>query len=343
MVRSFLVMLAVIGMFLLLLMLTPLAERVGITLYLLKTSHYRKGWESQPYTYDVSSSGDTVVFTGGGAGGRDLYLLDTSARQVRRLTKSEGFEHEVCFLGDYLVVTSVAEKPNHPLTSKNLYLVDVRNGAVHRLTDDYRTYHSDLFPISSYELLFTRMRIDYSMKPWGLEVEGSDPRWYILDIRSGATEQVQTQNFDLNDAFLNGIFRDRRRIIQTSIIEDRYDLFLRYLSVPVGTLPTRSNRTVRLTRNGRDAVIAPDERSIYYVSDHSAEGQSSIMQLDLTSRRVTPVLLRDGFITSLRVRGQWIFFLQSSGTDISLWRLNLRSKTVEQLLSPARFANPLGG
>ncbi|MEJ5253520.1 MAG: PD40 domain-containing protein [Chthonomonadetes bacterium] len=340
MLRSSLGILAMVVVFLSLLLLLPLASRFGITFYLWRSSHYLKGWTSLPYTYDVSPTGDTIVFTGDGAGGRDLYLLETSSRQIRRLTQSDGFEHEVRFLSEHMVVVSIAEVPEHPLTSKHLYLVDIRNGAIRKLTDENRTYDGDPIPLSSHEILFQRTKIEYTMKPWGLEVDGSDPHWYVLDIRNGASQQVATQDFYLEDGFVNAIFQDRQRILETSIIGNRHDLFLRYLSVPIGNLPIRSKRSLRLARNGRDAALSPDEQSICYVSDNPTKGQCSLLRMDLKSRQTTQLLSRDQFLTSLRLRGQWLFFVEGKGDQVSLWRLHTQSKKLEQLLSPAQFANP---
>lgn len=163
MLRSILGIFAMVTVFLFFLLLLPLASRFGITLYLWRSSHYLKSWTSLPYTYDVSPTGNTFVFTGDGAGGRDLYLLEIPSCQIHRLTQSEGFEHEVPFLREHMVVVSIAEVPERPLTSKHLYLVDIRDGSMRKLTSENRTYDGDPIPLSSHEILFQRTKIEYTV------------------------------------------------------------------------------------------------------------------------------------------------------------------------------------
>jgi hypothetical protein len=343
MLRSFLIILAILLAFLLLLLLTPLAERVGITLYLWKSSYYQKVWEALDYQYDVSPLGKKIVFAGEGEGGRDLYVLEISPRRIRRLTYSTGFEHEVRFLDEHILVASVLEEPRNPLSPLHLYLIDTRDGSSRRLTQGKSVYNQNPFPLSSHEVLFRRMDIEYTMKPWGMEVDGTNPQWYIMDTHSGNTLLLHTQNFYFDYAFLNAVWSDRRRLLETSIIGDRNDLFLRYLSSPLGTSSSvRSERMVRLARNGRDGVLSADEKCIYYLSDNRATAVSDIMRLDLASRRVIKLLSRGRFVTSLRIRGAWLFFLEGSGTDVTLWRVDTQGKRLEKLLTPSQFANPLG-
>ena len=342
MTRSFLTMLAIIAGGLVFLLLLPFAARIGTTVYLWRSSHYQKGWESLDYQYDVSPSGDAIVFVGEGDGGRDLYIFDISSRQIRRLTHSKGFEHEVRFLDEHTVVTSVVETPSHPLSPKHLYLLDTRNGSSKQITDGEHIYDGNPLPISPYQILFARSEIDYAMKPWGMEVEGSVPCWYIMDVRTENALPLHAQNFDLNDAFVNAVFSNGRKLLETSIIGDRNDLFLRYLSGPLESLSVRSERRMRLTRNGRDGCISPDEKHVFYLSDDTVEGGSSIMRLNLVSHQATRLLKRGYVLKSLCVRNQWLFFLEGSGKDVTLWRMDIRGKRLEKLLSPAQFANPLG-
>lgn len=341
MIRSFLVMLAILAALLMLLLALPLAVRIGITAYLWRSFHYQQGWEALDYQYDVSPSGHVIVFTAKGDGGRDLYTFDIFSRQARRLTHSKGFEHEVRFLDENIVVVSVVEKPNSPLSPKHLYVLDTRNGSFRRITGGGRVYNEYPLPISPHHILFAQSQVEYTMKPWGMEAKGSVPRWYIADVRNEKAILLHPQNFDFNDAFVDAIFRDSQRLIETSIIGDRKDLFLRYLSAPLGSAPVRSVRRVRLARNGRDGCVSQDENRIYYIADGAVDGASWVMRLDLPSHRTTTLLRREHVLKSLRVRNGWLFFLEGSGKDVTLWRMDTQGKRLEKLLSPDQFANPL--
>ncbi|MGC8785331.1 MAG: hypothetical protein ACP5RN_13215, partial [Armatimonadota bacterium] len=85
-----------------------------------------------------------------------------------------------------------------------------------------------------------------------------------------------------------------------------------------------------------------DERLVYYITRDISGTQYDIMRLDLSSLKSTRLVQRDRRITCLRLCGSWLFFLEGSGKDVTLWRMHTHGKRLEKLLSPSQFANPLG-
>lgn len=209
-----------------------------------------------------------------------------------------------------------------------------------------------IVPLSRDQFVFSRAEVrkqfnpiwGFVVKPWGfVDVYGVHVGDYLMNLRTGSVEQVHLQHpsilFHLGQ--VGAVFHDKRRVIQLVSRGATEDMFLTQLSSPLGSPQIRAVRKKRLARSACCPALSEDERFVYFVKEEPPTAQYDIVRLDLMSLRSTRLAGRHQGITCLRLSGQWLFFLEGSGKDVTLWRMDTQGKRLEKLLSPAQFANPL--
>jgi Tol biopolymer transport system component len=286
------------------------------------------------YHFDASPSGERVLFTAEGKGGRDLYLLDLGNRNVRSVTNSPQFETEGHFLTESKLIASAVESPNRPWSAIHLYQIDTLSGVVRQITTNTNAQDVRIIPLSENEILFDRARL-----PQGgarvLDMGGGVIGTFILNTQTGVVRFVMSPTpYDCRAVFAN-----RRQLL----MEDSYlvpNLKIITLDKPVGTPRARTTKEKPVADKGHCAALSPDERFVYYVEDSG--GSFTIVRLHLHTGQRTVVAVRNQRIVELQARREWLFFLEGSGTDVTLWRVDTQGKRLEKLLTPSQFANPLG-
>ncbi len=300
-------------------------------------------WQFYPLSYDVSPSGKIVVFTANGTGGRDIYALDLGTRQMRPLSPSPQFETEVRFLTDETIVVSAAEDQRKPYSPQNLYVVNLQDGTRRRLTTG-NWWYSDIMPLASDEILVTRLEIRKRFDPvkgmiFGgiIRVYGLVEGVYKLDMRTGSLQPVGTDSLTMRCAE-SLLFKDGRHVIMENQGSVPY-LDLVTLNAPVGTPGLRQADKRRLARNAHTPALSPDEQYVYYVQEND-ESERAIMRMNLKTGSTDRLTVRSLPVSALRASDKSLFFLEGSDNDPTLWRVDLRTKKVEKILTPGQFANP---
>lgn len=294
---------------------------------------YRDYWEQNTdYQFDASPSGEKVVFTAEGKGGRDLYLLDLGSRNIRPVTTTPQFEREGHFLTEGKLVASAVASPSRPWSAIHLYQIDAHSGAIQRITTNPDTQDVRVVPLSEKEVLFDRVRLPRGVARL-LDIGGGVIGTFTLNIQTGAvTFVLPPGSYDCRAVFAN-----RKQVL----LEDAYvvpHLKIITLDKPVGTPRAQIVKEESVAERGCCAALTPDERFVYYAEK---EGSSyTIVRWDLRTRQRTVVTARPRRIVEMKVRRGWLFFLEGSGKDVTLWRMDTGGKRLEKLLSPDQFAPP---
>lgn len=306
-------------------------------------------WEDvTDYHFDVSPSGEKVVFTAAGKGGRDLYLLEIGSRRIHPLTTSDHFEREGRFLSEDKVVVSAVANPRRPWSAVHLYLLEVPTKKATPLTTDSDAADVHVVPVGDSAALFNRIRLQRGIARV-LDIGGSKSEgFYWCPLQTGA-EQAVLDPFALAIYNLRAVFQDRRQLLLDNEFDDRHGVKVATLSNPIGTGQVRVVKEQLLVKEGYRAVLSPDERHIYFVRE--GEGKRFLIQLDLRTRQETVLAVRNRYILEMRARGRWLFWLEGTRPDVTvygaslnvtLWRMDTQSRRLEPLLLPHQFTHPSG-
>lgn len=316
---------------------------VPVSFFVSCTSNLPAGlsyWEQvEPYTFDVSPAEKDVVFTGKGMGGRDVFVFDIVTRKVRSLTRTKRFEREVRFLNRDTLVVSAVENPALVSSTAWLYLVDLKSTSIHNLTRAPNVRDINILPLVGSEVLFQRALINIKKRPWpfGTDVYGLIAGSYIINVR---TKAIRYAGGPSPYAY-RAIFNNRHKVVLEYLAGRSY-LELVTLDQALGGPQARVRGKRHLADDTRGAVLSPDNRFLYYIEDDSPNSRYNIIRVDLSSLQKVKLRTMQRPIGDIRATDRWLFFLEGSGKDVTLWRMDTQGKRLEKLLSPAQFANPLG-
>jgi Tol biopolymer transport system component len=88
-------------------------------------------------TFDLSPDEKTIVFSGAGAGGKDLYLMDLPTSKVTQLTNTPEYENSPAFSSDgKAIVYQCAKSLDYP---RHLFLRSLDGKYIHQLTNTLGT------------------------------------------------------------------------------------------------------------------------------------------------------------------------------------------------------------
>lgn len=312
-------------------------------------SFSREYWEqSIPFAFDVSPSGRALVFTAKGTGGRDLYMMDMETKHVIPVTRSPQFEAEVRFLDENRLVVSAVEDFADLASAMHLYTLNLRDGTRHQITRDINVWDATITPLSENEVLFIRSRIEKRLNPIGALFY----RWVFLDVYGvvDGVNVVDTRRGEIwraggaYDTFIikcaeNIILKNRRQVIMKNTGSMDY-LDLVTLNAPLGESNLRQVHKKRLARNAHTPALSPDERFVYFVQDKGESGHA-IVRVDIETLTTTRLALRTKPVVMMRASGDSLFFMEGSGENIELWRMDVAGKKTERVLSGGRFVHPL--
>lgn len=90
-------------------------------------------------TFDLSPNGKTIVFSGNGNGGKDLYLLDLATRQVSQLTNTPDCENYPSFSPNGKTIVYQCGKTAGPNKSCHLFLRSLDGKHIRQLTNTQQT------------------------------------------------------------------------------------------------------------------------------------------------------------------------------------------------------------
>ncbi|MBI5834745.1 MAG: PD40 domain-containing protein [Armatimonadetes bacterium] len=279
-------------------------------------------------TYDVSSDGRHIVFTGGSDGGRRLYDLDLTNYQVTPLTRSKADESHPAFgPGDDGIVFS--RKRSGRGANREIIWFRVADGHEVRLTDGR---HRDFYPRCSADgaaVVFIRYR----------EADERPDRaagWDVFQLDRTTLAIKRLTDCVYLDAGSTGFVGDTRTVVYDATVRDRHhsaDLWL----VDPGAEPRR------LSRDGRSwqPSVGADGRHIAY-SSAGGRKKPQIWLAALADGRGHR--LTDGRSAlerpRLNVATARIYYLRRERRGPELWRMAMDGTSPERLAGPDLFVAP---
>lgn len=255
--------------------------------------HYR----DNHLAFDVSPSGDRIVFTGAGNGERDLYTLNLKSYRVARLTDTSDYESDPAFSPDgatLAYVTGVAETGDR---ADHLFTRSLDGGTVQQLTNEDFNDQSPAFSPDGTEIVF--LRADYYMTG-GMVMWGTwgNPQIHIVRRDGTGLRQITDSRQLLHSPLLTAV-RRRTPPSRTGFNEVRgYDMGSpqfapdgKTLVFDIGDTPYGNRHDIAsidlsrnannwsqglhlLTNDGKSVIptIAPDGMQIAFVSKRSTWG-----------------------------------------------------------------------
>lgn len=321
--------------------------------------------DDRDISFDVS--GDRIVFNAAGEGERDLFLLDLSTGEVKRLTHSNAREFDPRFAPDGQQIVYAAYPSKDTAKPSSLYSLDLRSNQVVRLTNSpFADYNPRYLPDGK-TLLFGRA---HRLRPYSLGGMVWDrPQTYLLDISSGAVYslgvylwgyevltdetllvkiEAQADLLNLKALMENLSEQDaekNKQRVSASLKQDQLSSFLTRLRgnrSATGDLPSSFHEFV-LVEEGRALVflgiVAGSEKD-----DGAYDYELWYVRRDGTGlRRLTRM---HTYLECLRYdpNGNFVYFLRLEnpmGMVKSLWRLHLPSGRLEKVADAELFVEPL--
>jgi Tol biopolymer transport system component len=206
-------------------------------------------------TFDVSPSGEELVFNAAGEGGRDLDRLDLASRKVTRIAATPDYEVDPEYSPDGMSVVYAAGKPGD--RADHIFLRSLDGKSMKRLTKEDANDASPSFSSDGSLIVFTRDKT-YN---WGGLASNWDAGGVICVMKSDGTGLQQITK-DGSMAINPHFSRDGKRILFWG------DGGLATVSADGSAPPTPLGGLA-----GTDAVYSPDDRSVAFVHGRYAGDQ----------------------------------------------------------------------
>lgn len=288
-------------------------------------------------TFDVSPDGKTIVFSGTGNGGADLYLLNAVTNKVTQLTDTPGYESYPAFSpdGKSLVYQSSAGANK----SRYLFLRSLDGKQVLQLTNTPATNDErPHFSPDSERIVFSRTQQFYAEDEYKSIGSGFDV-WVVNRDGSGLS---QVTHLNSGGVLYPKFYPDSRHIMfEKWHLNDETSSFSESLAKADADLIEPIQEVVKFSGWASDASICPNGQQFVFCGNFN--GALDLYRASLTGGKPTPVVpgrSNTGFCNPVvTADGKNIYCLERYNPN--LYKMNLDGSGLHQIADSSLFSDPL--
>jgi Tol biopolymer transport system component len=312
------------------LILLPVAFVAG--LYFLTPIHSRSDGTGDAQ-FDISPDGNRIVFSGEGAGRRDIYVLDVKTSRVTQVTNTPDYEGDPAFSPDGKSIVYVSgasgDRADHVFTR------DLTTGKSAQLTrEDYNDSDPSYSPDGRW-IVFSR---NVTYRRGGLASNwGADS--YVIVMRADGSGQMRLPagsharrpRFTSDSkriAFSNGSVCAVDNAPSAKVLTFTRNEFVRYV-----TCARNSNQLAFVGYPNEDSYMG--EAYIAVMTTKAADRRNVI-----THRPVERVVLAPDAKSVYFTQEEWPHGM-SAPSSVSLWQVGVDGKGLRKVASEQLFTDPL--
>lgn len=280
-----------------------------------------------------SSIKNTLVFSGNGNGGNDLYLINLSTNKVNRLTDTPDNERTPSFdsTGDFVVYTASLDSEK----GSQLYIQSVNGGARRQITFDKTAY--DLFPRFSRDgtkIIFCRAnkRRPYSMGGYTWD----DYDIYIIDVNGENLKQITKQKFGI--AISPNFTDNEKQIIFSGSMRGSNGSKLYLVDI------TNSESNIREIGDGSEPMLSRNGKMIAFISDRKIKYEYQVWTSDTNNKQREEITSFRAYKTSpVFKQDDYILFLSDTTghSQPELWQVGIDGINSKKVADSELFSNPM--
>lgn len=280
--------------------------------------------------FDVSPNGDTIVFSGEGEGGGDLYLLHLDSLSVSPITASLEYEMDPSFSPDGNRLVYVASRSSSK--SVHIYSCSITGEGRHQLTEGSSIYDGQpSFSPDGKKIVFARagLRRPYSMGGWVLD------EWDIFTMNSDGSnlQRITKESYD-------SVYSPQFSLDGKTIYFGADQSIFRVDSS--GTQPPKSLTTINYAS---DISRSPDGKTIVFIADHEIDYDYElwVMNTDGTHQYQLTKNHSYNHIPRYSSDNKSVFFLSDPkrSNQFELWRISYNGKDSHRIADSGLFTSPL--
>lgn len=284
-------------------------------------------------SYNLSPDGRTIVFSGAGNGGKDLYTFNLATHAVTQLTNTSSYENYPAFSPDgHRIVYQAAQNLEKP---RYLFIRSLDGRQVRQLT--YKGFFADFYPAFSHngqQVVFSRARQFYSDNR-------GETTWNSFDIYIVNSDGTHLQRLTSVESkgFIRPVFSpDDKRILFEETTGDNFDRCIMQVIVGSHSPP----QMVIKYKEGATAVsFFPDGRHVVFVGNDGSGPELMITTLGGAQVSLNTVRFGNGsggYDPKVAPDGRKIYFLD--GDDSELWQIDVDGRNGRRIAKGLLFSDP---
>lgn len=286
----------------------------------------------QDVSYDISPSGDRLIFGAHGDGGHDLYILDLATHRVTPIAQTPDYESDPTFTPDGQSIVYSSGAPGD--RADHLFLRSLKSGATRQLTDDDANDSSARVSPDGQFIVFERA-LDYS---WG----GKAANWSNYVICT-----IRVDGTNLQQVSPSGLF-----LVQPRFRPDG-GLVAWGLGGPFVSRPeNRSSWDKLLDMQPQGVSPSPDGRLLAVAGGGPFASDVALWLVDVESRKTRKLCHpKDGCSApAFSPDGRLVYFLAtewpngfSGEPKENLWSVGINGQNARLIAPYSLFDSPLAG
>lgn len=305
--------------------------------------------KDQDVTFDVSPSGNYIVFSTFGEGGDDiydLYLLELSTLQVTRITKTPSLgEFSPSFSPDGKFISYAGNAKGH--NNASIFTRSLKGKNIKQVTSPHNsTDAAPSFCSMKPLIVFARMSNYRPYSTGGYIWDSGDV--YTINYVSGILHRITRQKY------YRGVTSPKfspncKNIVYSAIKNSAANIFAvdsSGLRLPVALTTNKSSKATPEGPNSLSPAFSPDGKYIVFVSNRIQQYSYEIyvMRSDGTNPRKIVSASYDASPVFTR-NGKCILFLRFESDAVSrryeLWQVDVTGKNLRRIADSSLFDNPL--